>query len=1332
MPRPEDPQASPSPRRRRRRRRFLLYAVLPFCLLVLALTAAVLFRNPLIRALIPRFLGPKLGLRLRVEEVSLSLGGHLVIRGVAGDEPADWTPLRKLRAEEIVARVSFPALLRHGLEGLESVYLRVSALELDLDRPGLPPRPPIAGPPREPLGSIAALPWPRRLPSLDLELEAFELRSGGNLALARGISLGADTGPGGSVLRLASRLEWSLAGRWGSEEAAISFVYDRGMVSDLKVVVDGAAVMSGGRLDLPHLEGDAELRIGNGGGKLSVAGSGAGMVEADLTLEAVPLERILEPAIIDESPVFGELSLHASARFSIRRPLDGEASLSLSLKPARWGELPLNQLELEARLDRRSLEVGKLEARGREVLIVGDGLRASLETFEPEKFLSSVSGSLLVDVEDVSKLVAPLPRFQEIVPLLAEASLEAHLACKDIGLNAERVILASPLFEVDLEGVRFQLEPGAVPESGLSGSGSLSVMDLSRLGPLLPGSAPALGGGLEVTFAARGTLGGLDARASFQGESLEAAGVPLGALSGMVAVDGQAVEIEQLSLDGDGTEPLHLALAARVLIPDGFIENGSLVCEGSGLSVRARALEPFSRRLPSGAFSLVASARGPLAWPDLSIRARAEEAGAGGGPTLAIQASKTGDEFLADIDGLTLEGVALSAGLRGTVREGLASGEVTIERLSLARDGETWVSEGASRVHFDGEGRLLVDPPLLVAGERGRILLGLRPAEEAGNRLDAIIDAQFPGRLAIPSGAGTLEACGIRAGTRAVLEECWLIPGRVPLPLSLSARFSAAEVSSERGTILGRIEGLNAAFDLALPAPGAEASLAVRIPRVRITAPGEPDFGEPIEGEFQFEARWDGREVRIETLQGTLADAKLSGGGSVEFAHDLRKVIEGEESGVPGRIDLLAALEARDLSSLKKLAPALRRFDGSLRLEGTVSGSGGSPSADAALVLKDVEVRYGDAPPLSSLNARILFEGTTARVDSFEGEVGGAPVRAAGLISDLYGTPEFNLRLTGTNVLLLRNDRARLRADTSLRVSGEMRALTLDGSLRITDGRVFQQIPLLEFLANLTRKVGGLAARKMTERKGPAVAKKASGLKLFSLREASIKDFRFAVDVNAVEPIEIRSNVFHGKVRPEVKLEGTGEVPYLVGTVYLDDFILSLPATNVRIDAGSIHFDEKNPLVPELNMTGSTRMMSYDITVSITGPLNEPTVLFSSIPPLPSDKLILLVATGQAPAAEGVESDQRALFTVAKYFGVDLLRRFFGSEDISSNESILDRFDFEMGRDLSRSGRETWEARFRMKRDLLTRSDALYLTGEQDQWEHYNLGLRIVFRGGGA
>jgi hypothetical protein len=122
-------------------------------------------------------------------------------------------------------------------------------------------------------------------------------------------------------------------------------------------------------------------------------------------------------------------------------------------------------------------------------------------------------------------------------------------------------------------------------------------------------------------------------------------------------------------------------------------------------------------------------------------------------------------------------------------------------------------------------------------------------------------------------------------------------------------------------------------------------------------------------------------------------------------------------------------------------------------------------------------------------------------------------------------------------------------------------------------------------------------------------------------------------------------------------------------------------------------------------------------------------VEFSSSPPLAADRLVLLVTTGQAPEAEGLASEERALFTVARYFGADLLRKVLGPGDIEAGESVLERFDLDVGRNVSRSGQETWEARFRLKRDFVSRWDTLYLTGDRDEFDHYNAGLRIVFRG---
>jgi translocation and assembly module TamB len=160
-----------------------------------------------------------------------------------------------------------------------------------------------------------------------------------------------------------------------------------------------------------------------------------------------------------------------------------------------------------------------------------------------------------------------------------------------------------------------------------------------------------------------------------------------------------------------------------------------------------------------------------------------------------------------------------------------------------------------------------------------------------------------------------------------------------------------------------------------------------------------------------------------------------------------------------------------------------------------------------------------------------------------------------------------------------------------------------------------------------------------------------------------------------------------------------------------------------------VRFDEKNPLFPELNIAGTTRMRGYEIAVAITGPFNEPTIAFSSSPPLPADQLVILVTTGKPPESQADVSDRDAIFTVAKYLGMDLIRKLFGKPDIEAEESILDRFELETGRNVSRAGVETIEARFRLTDDILGAGEAIYLTGERDEFEHYDVGLRIVFRG---
>jgi translocation and assembly module TamB len=83
---------------------------------------------------------------------------------------------------------------------------------------------------------------------------------------------------------------------------------------------------------------------------------------------------------------------------------------------------------------------------------------------------------------------------------------------------------------------------------------------------------------------------------------------------------------------------------------------------------------------------------------------------------------------------------------------------------------------------------------------------------------------------------------------------------------------------------------------------------------------------------------------------------------------------------------------------------------------------------------------------------------------------------------------------------------------------------------------------------------------------------------------------------------------------------------------------------------------------------------------------------------------------------------------VAVYVGRDFITHWLESALPESEESVLDRLDVEVGRSVSRTGQQTIEARFRLAKGFIRRGEALYLVGEKDIYDTYNMGVRLVFR----
>ena len=120
---------------------------------------------------------------------------------------------------------------------------------------------------------------------------------------------------------------------------------------------------------------------------------------------------------------------------------------------------------------------------------------------------------------------------------------------------------------------------------------------------------------------------------------------------------------------------------------------------------------------------------------------------------------------------------------------------------------------------------------------------------------------------------------------------------------------------------------------------------------------------------------------------------------------------------------------------------------------------------------------------------------------------------------------------------------------------------------------------------------------------------------------------------------------------------------------------------------------------------------------------------YETIAILMFSSMMLLLLTGQPPKSSGAQSNaNRQGLNIAMFLGRDLIGRWSGDDSDEALESILDRFDVEVGRAITQQGEDTIHSQFRVADDILTKGDSLYITGERDVFDYYNGGLKFVFR----
>jgi autotransporter translocation and assembly factor TamB len=450
--------------------------------------------------------------------------------------------------------------------------------------------------------------------------------------------------------------------------------------------------------------------------------------------------------------------------------------------------------------------------------------------------------------------------------------------------------------------------------------------------------------------------------------------------------------------------------------------------------------------------------------------------------------------------------------------------------------------------------------------------------------------------------------------------------------------------------------------------------------------------------------------LKTASIDSALYTAQAS--GSWKHGFSLKELMQGQRKELRGQVTADADVQLKDLNFLRNKISGLRRLEGDLQGNVHVSGSINDPAVTGSFSLQDGEVSHTfNLPMLSAIYLQGELEGKSIIIKKMQLEVGGSPVELSGSISRDKEAAEVSLNLTGQNVLLYRTNDMRMRGDVDFAISGPFERLAVNGTIGLTGGYYTRNIDFLS-------KVGSSA---------PPTSE--GGGFLFSFSEPPLKDAVFDIKITSIEPFRVRTNLVRGVLRPELSLRGTGELPFLIGVIYIDPTRVLLPSGRLRVQSGVLRFLAANPDRPELDLMAQSRVLDYDINVVTRGSLDDLVVTLSSSPPLPNEDLMLLLLTGQPPRDDAAAGTQGTASTnVMLYLGRDFLTRWLDDETGESDESIFDRFEMNFGRNVTKSGDQTVESSFRLSEEITGTGKKYYLTGEKDRYDHYNYGLRLVFR----
>jgi len=321
---------------------------------------------------------------------------------------------------------------------------------------------------------------------------------------------------------------------------------------------------------------------------------------------------------------------------------------------------------------------------------------------------------------------------------------------------------------------------------------------------------------------------------------------------------------------------------------------------------------------------------------------------------------------------------------------------------------------------------------------------------------------------------------------------------------------------------------------------------------------------------------------------------------------------------VQGRLPLsgtssptLAAQGSIDLRILKILAPDLDS-SGTVGIDLHATGSAAHPAMQGQVQLKDAALS-GESLPVSiaKLNGTLDVDNNRLQFTTMTGELGGGEFSIGGSVA-YQPSVQFNLALQAKSVRLLYPDGLRSSLEANLAYGGTLQNSTLNGNVVISRISFTPDFDLSKFADQFSTTSA-------------------------ILQPGFADTIRLAISVQS-QDLNATSSQISLAGSALLQVRGTAANPVITGRTTLTTGELFYRNVRYQLQNGAITFDNPTETHPVMNVSATTTIEQYNLTLSLRGPLDKLTTSYTSDPPLATADVINLVARGKTTQESAAQS----------------------------------------------------------------------------------------------